>query len=101
MRLGNHYLPSFLWMNLTISTMGTTRNARPSGMAATARETATMKVSRMTFRWKSPAVNRLNAKMKTQMPRTSLDSRTDRSSSFFCGLGIGFLYISSPYKIVV
>ena len=58
--------------------------ASPSGMAATARDTATMKVSRITSRWKSPAMIRLNTKMNTQMPSTSLDSIPPNSSSFRC-----------------
>ena len=52
------------------STMVTTA-ASPSGMAATARETATMKVLMMVSRWKSPARSRLNRKINTQMPSTS------------------------------
>ena len=52
------------------STMVTTV-ARPSGMAATARLTATRKVSRTTWPFRLPAFSRLKAKMNTQMPRTS------------------------------
>ena len=48
-----------------------TTAARPSGMAATARETATMKLSRMTSNSNPPARSICTAKMTTQMPRTS------------------------------
>ena len=44
--------------------------ASPSGIAATARLTATIKVSRMTLPSKEPARHRLKAKIKTQMPIT-------------------------------
>ncbi len=53
----------------TDSTMVTTV-ASPSGMAATARDTAIMKVSRILSRWKSWLRMRLNAKMNAQMPST-------------------------------
>ena len=58
--------------------------ARPSGMAATASETATMKVSRMVEALNSPAVIRLKMKMKMQMPMTSLVSVLPRSVSLRC-----------------
>ena len=51
------------------STMVTTV-ARPSGMAATARLTATMKVLTMVSMSNRPARSRLKAKMNTQMPST-------------------------------
>ena len=58
--------------------------ARPSGMAATARETATMKVDSTVSRSNRPAEIRLNTKMNTQMPSTSLDRVWPSWSSFFC-----------------
>ena len=44
--------------------------ARPSGIAATARLTATMKVDSSVWPEKSPARSTLNAKMNTHMPST-------------------------------
>ena len=58
--------------------------ARPSGMAATASETATMKVERTLSSVKDPAAMRSNTKMNTQMPSTSLDSVRPSSSRRRC-----------------
>ena len=48
-----------------------TTAARPSGMAATARETATMKLSSTTLKLSPPARSICTANMTTQMPSTS------------------------------
>ena len=61
-----------------------TTAASPSGMAATARLTATMKVDSTTSKWKSPARIRLNANTNTQMPSTSQVSTRLSCASFFC-----------------
>ena len=77
--------------------------ASPSGMAATARDTATMKVFRTTSSAWPPAVSspraikRLKAKMNTQMPSTILDSSLPSSSSFRCrGVCSSFVFESTP-----
>ena len=61
-----------------------TTAARPSGMAATARDTATRKLSRMTSPVKPPARSTCTPKMTTQMPRTSQVSIFESWLSFIC-----------------
>ena len=58
--------------------------ARPSGMAATASETATMKVLSTVFRVNSPATTRSKMKMNTQMASTSLLMVLPSSLSLRC-----------------
>ena len=47
--------------------------ARPSGIAATARDTATMKLSSMDWAVNFPAIMRSNTNMNRHMPSTILD----------------------------
>ena len=58
-----------------------TTAARPSGIAATASETATIKVSRTVLKLTaSPTINERtisNAKINTQIPRTNMDKIRD------------------------
>ena len=65
------------------STMVTTA-ARPSGMAATARLTAIMKVSIITSKVSLPARSTPTAKMAAQMPSTSQVSTRLRLASLRC-----------------
>ena len=55
--------------NTTVTTV-----ASPSGIAATASDTATMKVCSTDCREKSPAATRSNKKINTQIPSTSHDN---------------------------
>ena len=58
--------------------------ASPSGMAATARDTATMNVLSTVSSVNSPATTRSKIKMNTQMPSTSLLMVLPSSFSFRC-----------------
>ena len=58
--------------------------ASPSGMAATARETATMNVLSTVSSVNSPATTRSKIKMNTQMPSTSLLMVLPSSFSLRC-----------------
>ena len=72
------------WLMLVTPMESTTVTtvARPSGMAATARETATMKVDRTESRVKEPATIRSKMKMNRQMPSTSLERMVLSCSSW-------------------
>ena len=58
--------------------------ASPSGIAATASDTATMNVSSTPRSVKSPITNRSKTKMNTQMPSTIHDKVFPSWVSFFC-----------------
>ncbi len=77
------------------STMVTTAT-RPSGMAATARDTATMKVFSTTSPLRLPVRMRPTAKMTTQMASTSLVRMRESWASFSCsGVWPSLVWVSA------
>ena len=92
-------ITALCWLILVTPMESTTVTtvARPSGMAATASDTATMKVSNTLSSVREPATSRSNTKMNTQMASTILDRVLPSWVSLRCrGVSSCSVWASTP-----